>query len=76
MLLDRRFPLRKKHAQTKEILSQIEKYGRHRKPSIGTAAFLIKLLFSRIAPVDIIKDCAKKFHAKMPEIRKSLYTPG
>ena len=35
-----------------------------------TATFLIKLPLSRIDPVDIIRDCAKKFHARIPIIRK------
>ncbi len=40
------------------------------KTSIGSATFLIKLPLSRVEPVDIISDWAKKFHGRIPTIRK------
>src|SRR4030095_4552371 len=38
--------------------------------SIGRATFLIKLPLSRMDPVDIISDWAKKFHGRIPTIKK------
>src|SRR5688572_31388111 len=40
------------------------------KTSIGSATFRIKLPLSKIEPVDIINDWAKKFHGRIPTIKK------
>ncbi len=57
-------------ASTKKYCARLKKTVAIGKTSIGMEIFLIKLPFSRIEPVDIIIDWAKKFHGRIPTMRK------
>src|ERR1700746_627833 len=68
----------KKTIRARKYCARLKTTVANGKTSRGSATFLIKPPLSRMDPGDITRDCAKKFHGRIPTIMKegNLSTPA